>query len=95
MRKLIDEYYDGNATGALLDLAEVGEVAVNYLDRDWFISYLDEFHGVQLTDEGWVALVPHLEGYDAHICANVFPNVQNEFAAEAALNAGLLEGDEG
>ncbi|MEV0755277.1 hypothetical protein [Streptosporangium sp. NPDC050280] len=93
LRQLIAEQYGGDATKALLDLADVGQIAVNYLDREWFTSYLQEFHDVKLTDAGWAKLASHLDGYDEHVCDNEFPNVQNEFAAEAAQNAGLLDND--
>ncbi|MEU4406251.1 hypothetical protein AB0F88_17150 [Streptosporangium sp. NPDC023963] len=91
LRELIAEY-DGDATKALLDLADIGEIAINYLNREWFASYLAEYHSVQLTDAGWTEIAAQLDGYDEHVCDYEFPNVQNEFAAKVV--AGLLKVDD-
>ncbi|MFI6290076.1 hypothetical protein ACIBEJ_00740 [Nonomuraea sp. NPDC050790] len=93
LQRLVDEQYGGDATKALLDLADIGPVAVNYLDREWFASYLKEFHGAHLTEEGWAALAGELAAYDEHVCGYTQPNVQNAFAEKVVLAAGLINDD--
>jgi hypothetical protein len=93
LRTLIRDHYNGDATSALLDLAHAGHIAVNYLDRTWFASYLDEYHGITLTEQAWADIAPYLYQYDEHVCGYVEPNVQNDFALRVAHNVGLLEED--
>ncbi|MEU4406250.1 hypothetical protein AB0F88_17145 [Streptosporangium sp. NPDC023963] len=90
MSKLIEEVYAGDAVTALHDLADAGRLAVAYLDRGYFAGHLQERHGVELTDEMWKALQPHLEHYDEHVSGYVAPNVQRRFAIQAIQDAGIL-----
>lgn len=94
LKWVVNSHYGGDATSALLDLAAIGQIAVNYLDRDWFTRYLREQHGIRLTDETWEKLAAELGSYDEHVCRYLQPNVQGDFAEQAAIRAGLLDQDE-
>ncbi|MEV0306489.1 hypothetical protein [Nonomuraea fuscirosea] len=95
IQELIDRHYQGDATQALRAVAAASSIAINYLDRAWFASYLEEFHRVSLTDEGWAKIAKGLDGYDEHVCGYEHPNVQHEFAKRLAREAGLLEREPG
>ncbi|MFF3665429.1 hypothetical protein [Microtetraspora malaysiensis] len=94
LHTIIAVEYEGDTTAALLDLATIGDIAVNYLDRTWFASYLNEDHGVQLTDEGRAEIAWRLDGYDEHVCGYTEPNVQKDFAEQICAQAGLLGEDQ-
>ncbi|GAA1614381.1 hypothetical protein GCM10009733_008230 [Nonomuraea maheshkhaliensis] len=90
LRRLVAHQYDGNATDALLELADVGDIAVNYLDREWFAIYLEDHYDLPLTDDAWQAIAAELGGYDKHVCDYAEPNVQNDFADQVLEAAGVL-----
>ncbi|MFB9476904.1 hypothetical protein ACFFR3_46070 [Nonomuraea salmonea] len=95
--------HGGNATQAMLDLARDHRIAVHYLDRAQFDSYLEERHGRTrpLTDWDWfVRLDIHPEEYDEHVadheCGDDGPGaVEVAFMREKLADAGLIPDDEG
>ena len=53
----------GNPTGAVLRVAQLAGVAVNYQDREGFEGHLD----VQFTDAEWEQVRPLIGGYDQRV----------------------------
>ncbi|KAA9379677.1 hypothetical protein F5972_08475 [Microbispora cellulosiformans] len=93
LRQLLDDAYGGDPVAALLDLADIGDLAVAYLNRDWFADYLHRAHGLQLTPEQWRDISSHLDDFHDHVRAYGQPNITHEFAAEVCRMAGVLPAD--
>jgi len=65
--QLIATHFDGDATKALLALAEHAGIAVAWMDEKWIARQLRQL-GVTLTSELWDKIRTQLGGFDAYAC---------------------------
>jgi hypothetical protein len=89
IKALVDEYFEGNYTAALLDIAREGDIAVAYLDREWITNWMDRD---ELTDDEWDEIRTELDSYDEWVSNT--DDVNTDFIQTLLTERGFQADDE-
>ena len=85
--RLIATHFDGDATRALLAVAQHADIAVAWMDQRWIARELHKL-GVTLTAELWDKVRTQLGGFDAYAC-DPGTSVHTDYLADILRELGV------
>lgn len=90
VRALVNEFFDGDYTAALINLASQGDIAVAYLDREWITAWMERD---ELTDDEWDEIRTELDSYDEWVSNT--DDVNSDFIQTLLTERGFEPDDDG